>query len=97
MGLARANINVFWFDPYRFRSDQRGIISRDVSPRISVGGSSALRREYRYVGRQEIGVAVAKNLHEKVRDWAYKNAYLLIFLSLMFVLTWIVEVWSKYA
>lgn len=31
-------------------------------------------------------------MRDKAKDWAGKHPYLLIFLSVMFVLTWIIEV-----
>jgi hypothetical protein len=36
-------------------------------------------------------------MKESIREWAHRRAYTLIFLSIMFVITWVVTVLVHYA
>lgn len=54
--------------------------------RISNWGVGSLWREHNLIRGQRA---------LKVREWAHKHAFSLIFLSVMFVITWIVEVISN--
>lgn len=73
------------------RNVQRGISSR-VPTRLSSDDGGRIGSGV----RQEMSVDMVRlsaiREKDKVKEWAYENAYMLIFLSIMFVITWILLV-----
>lgn len=81
---------------------KRRTAKRDVSYRISTWWTRALRYFHRAMGRQEVisvkmphvnvDVHNREVLQMRIREWAAKNAYTLIVMSMFFIITWIVIV-----
>lgn len=102
----RENSHVLWPDPDRVRIHQRRSTSGNVSRRIPFGWTRIVRHFNRTVGRQKMKMAEAlRNCvgtlsnREKIQEWAAKNAYTLLFLSLMFFITWTlfaIVIWTGY-
>lgn len=106
----RKDTYVLRLSAYRIRDVPRGNFERNISRRVSISGRSIVRSFDRAMGRQKmrmfqshlpnnlIGekVEITLTTNSKIKKWAFENAYTLVFLSIMFVLTWAVFVCSRW-
>lgn len=76
-----------------FRGNKCRSSWEDLSRRISAYRGNFVWRRDSAVGRQKVIVADLRD-KEKVSAWASRNAYLLIFLSCMFFITWTIFIVS---
>lgn len=87
--LQRVGPHGGWADCDYSGNGQRGGFGANFPLRVLDRGVSTMRSVNHPIRGQEVS--------DRVRKWAAKNAYTLIFLSSMFVITWIVTVTVHYA
>jgi len=104
----RKNSNVLWFSADRFRDGSRRNFPGSISPGISPSRAGFVRSQPRAVGRQEVTVMTSPLLERlgdtikfhpfssKYQKWAQRHVFLLSTLAFFFVVTWVLEVVTKY-
>jgi hypothetical protein len=71
------------------RGNRRRSTRKTISLRVHHLGSGILRRF--------TDATIGPEMRESIREWAHRRAYTLIFLSVMFFITWVVTVVVHFA
>ena len=93
MGPARKDSDVLWARHYYARRNQRRNFLRYFSLRVLSSWCRVVWNLNYTVGRQK---ALSLLDGERVKKWAHKNAYTLIFLATFFFITWVITVVTGY-
>jgi len=84
----REDTDVLWPGRDFRRANQRRNFRQNISFRVSDSWPRPLRNLYRFVGRQAMKFFDPNEMEK----WVIKHKYLVTFMSVMFVVTWVIEV-----